>query len=206
MKRGEIYYIDRRNTYGSEIAKGRPAVIVSNNHLNATSGVVMVVYLTTQPKKDLPTHVPITSRSVCSTALCEQIDSVSTMLVGDYYGACTAEEMAAIDRALLVALSILAVPVKEYTAQLVGISAEKLKEETEEAQGHDPVNHPDHYTSGGIETIDFIECKGLSYHLGNAVKYITRAGKKDPTKTVEDLKKAIWYLSREVQRLEGAPQ
>lgn len=44
----------------------------------------------------------------------------------------------------------------------------------------DLVNHPEHYTDGGIETIDFIEAKELNFHLGNAVKYISRAGKKRP--------------------------
>jgi hypothetical protein len=70
------------------------------------------------------------------------------------------------------------------------------------AINHDPVNHPSHYTTGRIETIDFIEDKGLGFHLGNAVKYIVRAGKKDPEKTVEDLEKAVWYLRREIRRLE----
>jgi hypothetical protein len=67
----------------------------------------------------------------------------------------------------------------------------------------DVVNHPDHYTDGGIETIDFIEAKNLPYHLGNAVKYISRAGKKYPEKTVEDLKKAVWYINRYISKLEG---
>jgi hypothetical protein len=67
----------------------------------------------------------------------------------------------------------------------------------------DVVNRPDHYTDGGIETIDFIEAKKLPYHLGNAVKYISRAGKKDPEKTVEDLKKAVWYINRYISKLEG---
>ena len=67
----------------------------------------------------------------------------------------------------------------------------------------DVVNHPDHYTDGGIETIDFIEAKKLPYHLGNAVKYISRAGKKDPEKTIEDLKKAVWYINRYISKLEG---
>lgn len=65
----------------------------------------------------------------------------------------------------------------------------------------DNVNHPAHYTQGKIETIDFIEDKGLNYHRGNAVKYITRAGLKDPSKEVEDLQKAVWYLQREIGRL-----
>lgn len=61
---------------------------------------------------------------------------------------------------------------------------------------NDPVNHPAHYTDGKIEVIDFIEDKQLGYHLGNAVKYISRAGKKDPSKTKEDLEKAGWYIER----------
>lgn len=65
---------------------------------------------------------------------------------------------------------------------------------------NDNVNHPAHYTDGKIEVIDFIEDKKLNYHLGNAVKYISRAGKKDPDKYVEDLQKAVWYLQREIGR------
>ena len=47
---------------------------------------------------------------------------------------------------------------------------------------NDPVNHPSHYTDGKIEVLDFIEDKKLNYHRGNAIKYICRAGKKDPEK------------------------
>jgi hypothetical protein len=60
----------------------------------------------------------------------------------------------------------------------------------------DPVNHPSHYTTGGIETIDFIEAKSLNYNLGNAVKYITRADHKG--NRLQDLQKAKWYLEREI--------
>lgn len=69
---------------------------------------------------------------------------------------------------------------------------------------NDPVNHPSHYTDGKIEVIDFIEDKKLNFHLANAVKYISRAGKKDPSKEIEDLKKARWYLDRYIQKLESA--
>lgn len=65
---------------------------------------------------------------------------------------------------------------------------------------HDPVNHPAHYTDGQIEVIDFIDDKKLSYCLGNAIKYISCAGKKDPTKTIEDLQKAVWYLNHEIEK------
>jgi hypothetical protein len=64
----------------------------------------------------------------------------------------------------------------------------------------DPVNSPEHYKVGGIETIDFIEAKGLGYNLGNVVKYISRADHKDDK--LENLKKAQWYLNREVGKLE----
>ena len=70
----------------------------------------------------------------------------------------------------------------------------------------DMVNYPSHYTDGNIEVIDFIEDKKLNYHLGNAVKYISRAGKKDPEKEIEDLQKAVWYINREIQRLEAQKQ
>ena len=66
----------------------------------------------------------------------------------------------------------------------------------------DPVTHPSHYTDGKIETIHFIEDKKLNFSRGSAIKYIVRAGKKDPTKEVEDLKKAIQYLTFEIDRLE----
>lgn len=67
---------------------------------------------------------------------------------------------------------------------------------------YDSVNNPKHYTEGKIEVIDFIEDKKLNFNTGNTVKYVARAGKKDPSKTIEDLKKAQWYLNREITNLE----
>jgi len=69
---------------------------------------------------------------------------------------------------------------------------------------NDPVNRPSHYTDGKIEVIEFIEDKNLGFCLGNAVKYIARAGKKDPTKEIEDLNKAKWYIERRIKELEEA--
>lgn len=63
---------------------------------------------------------------------------------------------------------------------------------------HDAVHHPDHYTAGGIECIDYIEAKDLGYHLGNAVKYISRAGLKG--NKLQDIEKAIWYLNRYLKK------
>lgn len=61
----------------------------------------------------------------------------------------------------------------------------------------DPVNHPVHYTTGKIETIDYIDAKGFNYCLGNAIKYVSRAPHK--SKYVEDLKKAIWYIDHAIK-------
>lgn len=81
------------------------------------------------------------------------------------------------------------VPIEDYAklhGEVVGVAP-------------DPVNHPAHYTAGGIETIDFIEAKRLGYNLGNVIKYITRSGLKG--NQLEDLRKAQWYLSREIATL-----
>lgn len=62
------------------------------------------------------------------------------------------------------------------------------------------INHPLHYSPGTYETINVIEAWGLGFCLGNCIKYISRAGKKDPTKKLEDLKKAQFYLNREIDK------
>lgn len=64
----------------------------------------------------------------------------------------------------------------------------------------DVVNNPPHYKANGIEAIDVIEAFGLGFHLGNVVKYILRAGRKDHL--LQDLRKSRWYLDREVMRRE----
>ena len=69
----------------------------------------------------------------------------------------------------------------------------------DESEKGDPVDHPNHYTQGQYEVIDFIESKpelNHSFCLGNAIKYLVRAGIKDPDKKEEDLKKALWYMKR----------
>ena len=65
---------------------------------------------------------------------------------------------------------------------------------------NDPVNHPKHYTFGKLEVIDVIEDWNLGFCLGNTVKYIARAEHKGSS--LQDLKKARWYLDREIQRRE----
>ena len=66
----------------------------------------------------------------------------------------------------------------------------------------DIINKPSHYANSSVEVIDAIEAWQLTYALGNVVKYVSRAGKKDPAKHIEDLKKPLWYLQREISRLE----
>ena len=67
-------------------------------------------------------------------------------------------------------------------------------------QANDPVNHPSHYTFGKYEVIDVIDDWGLDYCLSCVIKYIARAGKKDPAKKAEDLKKARFYLNRAIRK------
>ena len=108
MKRGEIYYIERSgyNETGSEQRSGRPAIIVSNDKCNEHSEVLEVVFLTTQPKSDLPTHIDIRSSTKPSVALCEQINSVAIQRFGEYIGTCSEYEMIMIDAALAISLGL----------------------------------------------------------------------------------------------------
>ena len=62
------------------------------------------------------------------------------------------------------------------------------------------INHPSHYNQG-IEAIDYIESHKMNFCIGNVIKYITRAKHKGTE--LEDLKKSLWYLQREIERLEG---
>ena len=91
---------------GSEQHSDRPAVVVSNDKNNENSNVVEVVYMTTQPKTDLPTHVTVRSTGRPSTVLCEQVYSVSTERIGTYIGECSDKEMENIDIALMISLQL----------------------------------------------------------------------------------------------------
>lgn len=101
---------------------------------------------------------------------------------------------------------------KKYLNEEIEVDKSKLKlvEENIEVEEvkrdeeivNDSVNHPSHYTDGRIEVMDFIEDKQLNFARGNVIKYVSRAGKKDPNKELEDLKKSMWYLKREIERLE----
>ena len=70
---------------------------------------------------------------------------------------------------------------------------------------HDPVNHPKHYTShpSGVEAIEI--ARHASFNIGNVIKYCWRSGLKDGNPSVQDLRKAKWYLEDEIRRIEGKP-
>lgn len=106
LYRGDIYYIEAYQTVGSEQRAGRPAIVVSNDMNNNYSSTVEIVYLTTQPKNDLPTHVTIRSISRESIALCEQITSIAKERFGDYIDAVTEDELQRVDAALLISLGL----------------------------------------------------------------------------------------------------
>lgn len=67
---------------------------------------------------------------------------------------------------------------------------------------YNKIEHPDHYQSTRIEAIDIIEAFNLNFSRGSAIKYILRAGKKPHESEIDDLKKAVWYLNREIERIE----
>lgn len=73
------------------------------------------------------------------------------------------------------------------------------QEQLADVESRETVDHPDYYKRGGIEAIDVIEAWNLDFCLGNTVKYIARCGRKSD-KVLEDLKKAAWYLDREIKR------
>ena len=103
--RGDIFYIMQDSYVGSEQKPGRPGIIVSNDLANKHSPNVEVVFLTSQEKKALPTHVEVIAR-VPSIALCENIQTVSKERLSDFIRSCTTSEMKAVDNALLCSLGI----------------------------------------------------------------------------------------------------
>jgi len=83
----------------------------------------------------------------------------------------------------------------DYAQELIKLDSPDTK-----LDAPDMISNPPHYTAGGIDVIDFIEAKGLGYHLGNVIKYVTRAGMKG--NKLEDLRKAQWYIDRAIDNLE----
>ena len=107
VHRGDIYYVEGTFGTGSEIVKDRPAIIVSNNRGNRCSQIVEVVYLTTKEKAKIPTHVDIRSATFPSTAMCEQIFTVSKRRLLRRLGRATDQEMESIDKALRISVGLI---------------------------------------------------------------------------------------------------
>lgn len=83
--------------------------------------------------------------------------------------------------------------------QMLDICNKQIRENYDN-KNKEMINHPQHYNMGKFEAIDVIEDWQLNFNLGNTVKYISRAGHKDDI--IQDLKKSLWYLQREIDRLE----
>lgn len=143
--RGEIYYIHEAEVHGSEQFGGRPGIIVSNDVGNEHSPVAIVVYLTTQEKKKLPTHVKITTAARPSVALCEQIETVYKGRIGSYIGQISETEQKYLDKALGISIGI-----------GVNIKANKAVE-TWAAAYHEEATTAIADALKGIETTDFPE-------------------------------------------------
>lgn len=109
IKRGEIYWIEPnpyRPSVGSVQMAGRPAIVVSNDDNNLHALTAEIVYLTTAPKIDLPTHCTIRSANKPSIALCEQVTTVSTEQFREYIGTCTQNEMKNVDACMAISLGL----------------------------------------------------------------------------------------------------
>lgn len=108
--RGDIFYIeDNYRTEGSEQRPGRPALVVSNDTGNYHSDIVSIVWLTTAEKKPLPTHCKVLSRTL-STAICEQVVTISQNRLGEYIRTASEAEMKEVDRCLMIALGLGQIP------------------------------------------------------------------------------------------------
>lgn len=106
MKRGDIIYIENNNREGSMQRGDRPAVIVSNQAQIETSETVQVVYLTTKPKTDLPTHFITKNALAPSTVLCENVYTIPKYKTKEWIGSLSEEEMQELDICLVIALAI----------------------------------------------------------------------------------------------------
>jgi hypothetical protein len=117
-----------------------------------------------------------------------------------FHNTLTDEEM---KKQLDVELTTVSLAAEEINERLKGSTLRKddpygARKVIKEIQEREMVNHPDHYQGNKFEVIDVIEDYNLGFSLGNAIKYILRADKKGARK--QDLKKAIWYIQREIDR------
>lgn len=117
MNRGEIYFVSIPYNTGHEIAKDRPAIIVGVPQSAYEKDIAQVVFCSAAEKPDLPEFVPIMGTVRPSVAMCRHVYTVDISRLKNYIGHCTQDELAAIDRELLVTFG-LAAPVEPNAAAL----------------------------------------------------------------------------------------
>lgn len=106
MKRGDIYYIENMNRDGHLQRGNRPAVIISNQKQLDSSDIIQIVYMTTKPKTDLPTHFLTRNALVTSTVLCENIYSVQMNKLQEHIGTLSEQEMQQLDICLSISVGL----------------------------------------------------------------------------------------------------
>ena len=122
----------------------------------------------------------------------------------DYYGKALIDTMEKFKGKVVTISDITSETKGEYHIEEDGRAYFWTAEMFEPIAENDPVNHPSHYTDGKIEVCDFIMDKNLNFCLGNAIKYISRCQiKYGGTKRIEDLKKAKWYIERQIKEWEN---
>ena len=182
--RGDIFYVHKSTPVtGSEQDAGRPAIIVSNDIGNKHSSNVEVVFLTTQEKNPLPTHVNIICK-VPSVALCEQVFTVSKDRLGDLIRTCTAGEMKEIDNALMISLGLEAVGFSDAGAEA---KVSKLQCKLKEAEKQIEDNNA--YIDSLQNTIDSLKAPKETEptkadDINVAVNYATILGERNIYKTM----------------------
>lgn len=122
--RGDIFFIHEDAYVGSEQKAGRPDIIVSNDTNNKYSPNVEIVFLTSQEKKPLPTHVEVVAK-LPSTALCENVHTVSKERLGDFIRMCSTAEMTKIEEALYLSLGLTAPESNKAAQYSVELEAER---------------------------------------------------------------------------------
>ena len=115
--RGEVWYVDPVGTVGSEQRGERPAVIVSNDIGNKNAPIVEIVYITTQIKAKLPTHVAVNSFKLTGTALCENVTTIDKSRLVNRLTRLTDQQMLLIEKAMCISLDITKKPEIRVTAE-----------------------------------------------------------------------------------------
>lgn len=118
LYRGDVVWVMDSKGIGSEQRGERPALIVSNDYANEHAPVVTVVWLTTQDKKPLPTHCEVKGTEK-STALCENVTTISKERVGDFIRSATDREMKEVERCIMVALGLYEEPSEQTGRGLI---------------------------------------------------------------------------------------